>query len=71
MTMNGDSPCPINALTMHIIYVKGNMESISETIPINIYITPGIVENIFIREDCSLEEIQIYTCNTPRMNPKL
>jgi hypothetical protein len=37
------------------------MESIIATIPIDISKTPGIVENIFIGADCSLEEIQIYT----------
>jgi hypothetical protein len=61
MTMNGYAPCPINPLAMHKIYVEGNMESIDETIPIDISRTPDIVENVFVRVDCSPEEIQIYT----------
>jgi hypothetical protein len=61
MTMNRDSPCPIYPLAMHGIYAKGNMESIAETIPIDISRTLGIVENVFIGADYSLEEIHIYT----------
>jgi hypothetical protein len=30
-------------------------------IPIDIYRTPGIVENVFIESECSPEEIRIYT----------
>jgi hypothetical protein len=60
-TMNGDTPCPVNPLDMHIIYEEGNMEIIAETIPIDIYRTHGVMENTFIGEDCSLEEIHIYT----------
>jgi hypothetical protein len=37
------------------------MESRVETIPIEISRTLGVIENIFIEEDCSSEEIQIYT----------
>jgi hypothetical protein len=37
------------------------METITEMIPIDISRTPGIVENVFVRADCSPEEIQIYT----------
>ena len=37
------------------------MTTIDETIPINISRTPGIVENVFVRADYSLKEIQIYT----------
>jgi hypothetical protein len=36
MTMTGDQSCPINLLATHEIYAKGNMETIIETIPINI-----------------------------------
>jgi hypothetical protein len=61
LTMIGDRSCPINPLTAHVVYAEGNMETITETIPINISRTPGVMENVFIRDDCSLEEIQIYT----------
>jgi hypothetical protein len=49
--MTGDQPCPINLLATHEIYAKGNMETIIETIPINISQNPGIMENIFIEAD--------------------
>jgi hypothetical protein len=61
MTMNGDAPYPVNPLAMQGIYAKGNMASIAETILIDISGTHGIVENVFVREDCSLKEFQIYT----------
>jgi hypothetical protein len=59
--MTGDQSCPINLFSIHEIYVEGNMETIIETIPINISRNPGIVENIFVGADCSPKEIQIYT----------
>jgi hypothetical protein len=55
--MNGDSPFSINPLDMHKIYDKGDMESIGETIPIDISRTPNIVENVFVGSDFSPEEI--------------
>jgi hypothetical protein len=60
-TMNGDSSCPINPLAMHRVYIKGNMASITKMIPINISKNPRVVENLFVEEDFSPEEIQIYT----------
>jgi hypothetical protein len=48
-------------LDMNIIYVEGNMESISPTIMINISRTPGKIENVHIGVDCLPEEILIYT----------
>jgi hypothetical protein len=59
--MTGDRSCPINPLATHTVYAKGNMETIAKMIPINISRTLGIMENVFIGEDCSPEEIQIYT----------
>jgi hypothetical protein len=59
--MMGDHPCPINLLATQEIYVEGNMATIVETIPINISQNPSIMENVFVGEDCSPEEIQIYT----------
>jgi hypothetical protein len=61
ITMTGDQPCPINLLATQEIYAEGNMGTIAATIPINISRNPGVVENVFIGVDCSLEEIQIYT----------
>jgi len=55
LTMIGDRSCPINPLATHVVYVEGNMETITEMIPIDISRTPGIVENVFVRVDCSLE----------------
>jgi hypothetical protein len=55
--MTGDKDFPINPLAMHIVYIEGNMENISQTIPIDISRTLGIVDNIFVGADCSPEEI--------------
>jgi hypothetical protein len=59
LTMTGDRSCLINPLAVHIVYAKGNMETITETIPTNISRTLGIMENVFIEVDYSPEEIQI------------
>jgi hypothetical protein len=59
--MPGDQPCPINLLATQEIYAEGNMAIIAETIPINISQNPGVMENVFVRENCSPEEIQTYT----------
>jgi hypothetical protein len=59
--MNRDRSCPINPLSTHEVYAKGNMATITETIPINISKTLGVVENVFVGANCSLREIQIYT----------
>jgi hypothetical protein len=60
LTMTRDRSCPINTLSTHEVYAEGNVATIIETILINISRTPGIMEDVFIRADCSLEEIQIY-----------
>jgi hypothetical protein len=60
-TMNGDSSYPINPLAKNKFYVEGNMEIIATMIPIDISKTRRILENVFIRGDCSPEEIQTYT----------
>jgi hypothetical protein len=57
LTMTGDKACPINPLAMHIVYAEGNMETIAKMIPIDISRTPGIMENVFVRADCSPEEM--------------
>jgi hypothetical protein len=46
--MTGDRSCHTNPLATHKIYAKGNMATISETIPINISRTPDIIDNVFI-----------------------
>jgi hypothetical protein len=61
VTMTGDRSCPIKILATHEVYAEGNMETITETIPINISQNPGVVENVFIGADYSPEEIQLYT----------
>jgi hypothetical protein len=60
LTMTRDKVFPINPLATHIVYVEENMATITQTIPIDISRILGIVENIFVKADCSLEEIQIY-----------
>jgi hypothetical protein len=63
VTMMRDRSCPINPLATRVVYAKGNMESITETIPINLSRTPGVVDNVFVGAYCSLEEI-------PGINPQ-
>jgi hypothetical protein len=58
--MTRDRYCPINPLATHSFYVEDNMETIVKPIPINIPITPGVMENVFIGDGCSPEEIRIY-----------
>jgi hypothetical protein len=48
-------------LGMQKIYAEGNMASISSAIMIDISRIPGKVENVYIRADCSPEQILIYT----------
>lgn len=43
------------------IFVEGNMDNILETILVNISKNPKVIENIFMKVECSLEEIKIYT----------
>jgi hypothetical protein len=61
LNMTGDRTCRINPLAIHDVYAEGNMETIAETILINISRTLGVMENVFIRAYCSPGEIQIYT----------
>jgi hypothetical protein len=58
--MTRDKACSINPLSTHVVYAEGNMETITKMIPIDISRTSGIMENVFVRADCSPEEIQIY-----------
>jgi hypothetical protein len=57
LTMTRDRSCPINPLATHVIYVEGNMESIIETVPINLSRTLGVIDNVFVGAYCSPEEI--------------
>ena len=57
LTMTGDRSCPINPLVTHVVYAEGNMETITETIPINISRTLGDIDNVFVGAYCSLEEM--------------
>jgi hypothetical protein len=61
LTMTGDRSCPINPLDTNTVYTEDNMESITETIPIDISRTPSIAENVFVGANFSLEENEIYT----------
>jgi hypothetical protein len=44
----------------HDVFSKGKLNNISPTIPLNISIKPGIVENVHIRASCSLDEVVTY-----------
>jgi hypothetical protein len=46
--------------TTHDVFVEGNLSNISPTIPIDISINPGIVENAHIGASCSADEIVTY-----------
>jgi hypothetical protein len=43
------------------VFAEGNLSNIFPTIPIDISIKPGIVENVHIGASCSPEEIVTYT----------
>jgi hypothetical protein len=45
----------------HDVLSEGNLGNISTTIPIDISVKPGIMENIHIGASCSPDEIQTYT----------
>ena len=45
----------------HEVFSEGNLSNITQTVPINISIKPGIVENIHVGVNCSSDEIQVYT----------
>jgi hypothetical protein len=43
------------------VFAEGNLSNISPTIPIDISVKPGIVENVHIGGSCSPDEIVTYT----------
>jgi hypothetical protein len=45
----------------HNVFSEGNLSNISPTIPLDISIKPGIVENVHIGASCSSNEIVTYT----------
>jgi hypothetical protein len=45
----------------HDVFAEGNLSNISPTIPIDISVKPGIVENVHIGASCSPDEIVTYT----------
>ena len=49
-------------MTIQTFEVKGNMGNISNTLLIDIFVNPGIMENIQIGADCNSEEIASFTC---------
>ena len=61
MRLSEDVDTPINPLPREGIFVEGNMENISATIPINISVNPNVVENVHIDANFSPKEIAIYT----------
>jgi hypothetical protein len=44
----------------HNVFSEGNLSNISPTIPLDISIKPGIVENVHIEASCSFDEIITY-----------
>jgi hypothetical protein len=45
---------------IHNVLYEGNLGNISPTIPLDIFIKPGVMENVHIGESCSADEVQIY-----------
>lgn len=45
----------------HDVWLEGNFGNITQTIPIDISIKPGIIEHVHIRVTCSLDDIKTYT----------
>ena len=45
----------------HEVLSEGNLKNITQTIPIDISVKSGIVENIHVGVTCSPDEIQVYT----------
>jgi hypothetical protein len=45
----------------HDVFSEGNLNNIWPTIPLDISVKPGIVENVHIRASCSSDEIVTYT----------
>ena len=43
------------------VFAEGNLSNISPTIPIDISVKPGIIENVHIGASCSPDEIVTYT----------
>ena len=60
MRLSNDVDTPINPLPREGMFVEGNMENISTTIPINISVNPDFMENIHIGANYSPQEIAIY-----------
>lgn len=54
------SPFPPPTVT-HEVWSKGNLGNITQTMPIDISIKPGIVEHVHIGVSCSPNEIKTYT----------
>ena len=61
MRLEDDVDIPINPLPKEGMFVEGNMEKISTTIPINISVNPDVMENIYVGANCSPKEIAIST----------
>ena len=55
------SPPLQTPILMQEVFSEGNLSNITQTVPINISVKPGIVENIHVGVTCSPEEIQVYT----------
>ena len=52
---------PVVPLSSPVLMADGNMDNVSPTIHINLSRDPGKVENVYIRVDCSPDEIKEYT----------
>jgi len=46
----------------HEVWSEWNMGNITQMMPIDISIKPGVIENVHIEVTCSPDEIKLYTC---------
>jgi hypothetical protein len=44
----------------HDVLYEGNLSNISPTVPLDIFIKPGVIENVHIRASCSTDEVHTY-----------
>ena len=51
---------PQNPLSITNLDSEMNLENISTTVPIDISVKPGVVENIHIGASCTMDEINTY-----------
>ena len=52
---------PQSSVLIHIVESEGNLSNVTLTIPIDISVKPGFVENIYLGQNCSASKLRSYT----------